>query len=404
MTASRTVARWLLLCALSATLAGSASALFLTSLDWVTAYRESHPWLTALLPLAGLLTGLAYHYVGRTSSQGTRLLLQEFHRPTAPVPLRMAPLVLLGTLATHLTGGSAGREGTAVQMGGTLADQLARPLRMNTHQRQTLLLMGMAAGFAAVFGTPLAGAIFALELALWRRAPWDCLPILVTAYAADWVCQSWGIAHTAYRIAHQPQFAPATLVWIALAAVAFGLTARLFVATVHGATLLYGRITYPPLRPLVGGIVLVGIFWLSGTTQYMGLGVPTIVESFDQHLSQYTFAIKLLLTSLTLAAGFKGGEATPLFFVGATLGNALVWLLPLPMDLLAGLGFVAVFGAATHTPLACAVMGMELFGFSHTGAVYFLLCSWLAHWVAGPHGVFGHREQFRAVPADADKI
>lgn len=405
MSIARYAARWLTLCLLCAAIVGSATAGFLIALDGVTSTRENHMWLIALLPLAGLATGLMYHYGGQSSAKGTSLLLQEFHRPSAPVPLRMTPLVFLGTLVTHLFGGSAGREGTAVQMGGSLADQLARPFRLPPRERQTLLLVGISAGFAAVFGTPWAGAVFALELVLWRRRIVEALPVFAVAFMADWVCQAVGAHHTLYRIASIPSPSLSSGLWTVAAAIAFGLAARLFVALTHrGAHTLSHWISYPPLRPMLGGIVLAAIVWTTGATEYIGLSIPTIRAAFDHDLPAYAFMIKLLLTAFTLAVGFKGGEATPLFFVGATLGNALVWLVPLPMDMLAGLGFIAVFAAATHTPIACAIMGLELFGFSASSAVYFLLACWVAHWVAGSQGVFGHRDQYAVVSEDAETI
>ncbi|WBA42258.1 chloride channel protein [Hymenobacter canadensis] len=382
--------RWLLLSAIVGGLAGTASAGFLVALDFVTSWRELHPWIIALLPVGGLLVGLLYHYWGKSVEGGNNLLLDEINRPTQLVPLRMVPLVLVGTLLTHLFGGSAGREGTAVQMGGALADQLSRwPRLVRRRERRLLLLAGLSAGFASVFGTPLAGAVFGLEVVLLGRLRYDALlPAFLAAAAADYVTRAWGVGHTAYPLLAVPAIAPLPLLSAAAAGVAFGLAGRLFAGATHVVSAFYKRlIAWPPLRPVVGGAVVALLIWASGTTRYSGLGVPTIVQAFQEPLPVYVFALKILFTALTLGAAFKGGEVTPLFFVGATLGNALALVLPLPMPLLAGLGFAAVFAGAANTPLACTLLAMELFG--HECGLYAGLACVVSYLFSGHRGIYG---------------
>ncbi|RYU74765.1 chloride channel protein, partial [Hymenobacter persicinus] len=330
------VLRWLLLSGLVGVLAGSASALFLVSLDWVTRWRELHAWALLLLPAAGLVIGLAYHYFGREAGRGNNLILDEIHAPRTPVPLRLVPLVLGGTLLTHLFGGSAGREGTAVQMGGALADQLTRWLRLRPRDRRLLLIAGMSGGFASVFGTPLAGAMFGLEVLLLGSIRYDALlPAFLAATSADFVTRAWGVGHTAYPQLAALPLTPQSVGCTLLAGALFGLTARSFAALTHWVGRQFARLAYPPLRPVLGGVLLVALVGALGTTRYLGLGVPVIVEAFQTPLGPQDFAWKLLLTALTLGCGFRGGEVTPLFFIGATLGSALAVVLPLPVALLA---------------------------------------------------------------------
>ncbi|WP_439647565.1 voltage-gated chloride channel family protein [Belliella alkalica] len=358
-------AKWLVLASLIGLLAGSASAGFLVSLHWVTEYREDNMWIIALLPLGGLLIGWAYHQYGQDVVKGNNQLLEEFYNPQKTIPLRMAPLVLFGTLATHLFGGSAGREGTAVQMGGAIADQFTKWFKLTKEDRRIIITIGVAAGFSSVFGTPLAGAVFALEWLVIGRVRYESiLPAFIAAFVAHYACaEFWQVHHTEYEIPFVPKVDLINLMLIIPAGICFGLAGRLFAKATHFWSEVFKKyISYPPLRPVIGGVMVALIVFAMGTTKYIGLGVPTIVNAFSEDLPWYDFLAKIGMTSLTLGAGFKGGEVTPLFYTGATLGNALAYLIPLPVALLAGMGFVSVFSGATNTPLACTLMGIELFG------------------------------------------
>lgn len=380
--------KWLLICAVLGVLVGSVSAFFLVALDWVTNFRESHLWIIALLPLGGFIIGLSYHLWGDRVVKGNNLLLEEFHSPKKIIPFRMAPLVLFGTLLTHLFGGSAGREGTAVQVGGAIADRLTHVLKLKPRDRRVLLIAGISAGFAAVFGTPLAGAVFALEVLMLGRIRLDAIiPSFLAAILADYVVRLWAVGHTHYRIPVVPDMTPVTLLWALLAGIVFGLAALLFSKMAHfWADLFKARVGYPPLRPVIGGCVLAILAFSMGTTKYMGLGIPTIIDSFSQVQPGYDFIMKLLFTTFTLGAGFKGGEVTPLFFIGATLGNALSGFMPLPLALLAGMGFVAVFSGATNTPIACTIMGIELFGVE--SGVFIAVACITAYLFSGHTGIY----------------
>ncbi len=349
--------------AVAGVLAGVSSAVFLAGLDWVTETRISHPWLLYLLPLAGLGIGSAQHYLAGRSRAGVGLLIDEIHQRQDWVPRRMAPLVLVGTWATHLFGGSAGREGTALQMAGSLSDCFARVCRLDEHDRRLLLIAALAGGFGAVFGVPMAGTVFALEVPSIGRMHFEALvPALTAAVIGDSVCRALGARH-AVRAPVLASLDGVLLVKVAVAAVAFGLAGTAFVLLTHRLkALLASRVGWPPLRPMLGGLAIVGLATVFGR-QYLGLSLPLADEALvGVELSLAVFALKLLFTSVTLASGFPGGEVTPLFVMGSTLGAALAGPLQVPVPVLAAVGLVAVFGAVSNTPLACTVMGVELFG------------------------------------------
>ena len=382
--------KWLVICVLVGGLAGSASAFFLVALDWVTFYREANTWIIWLLPLGGCSVGLLYHYYGQRAAKGNNLLLEEIHHPREVVPFRMAPLVLFGTLVTHLFGGSAGREGTAVQMGGAIADQFTYLFRLRPRDRKILLITGISAGFASLFGTPLAGAIFGLEVFILGRLRYEALlPSFLAAVIADYVCVAlWGVGHVQYSIPFVPELTSTGIVSALGAGVVFGLAGMTFSKSTRFFTHQFKEhISYAPFRPLLGGAVIAAIVWGMGTTEYIGLGIPTILQSFEVAQPWYASVVKVVLTAFTLGAGFKGGEVTPLFFTGATLGNALSGIFPLPMSLLAGMGFVAVFSGATNTPLTCTIMAIELFGAE--SSVFMALACVTAYLFSGHSGIYG---------------
>jgi H+/Cl- antiporter ClcA len=379
--------KWLSIAVGSGILVGSASALLLVSLFWATDTREMNKWIIWLLPIGGLVVGLMYHYWGKSVVKGNNQLIDELHSPKDIIPFKMAPLIYIGTVITHLFGGSAGREGTAVQMGGAIVDQLSKVFNFSKSDRKILIVMGISAGFASVFGTPLAGAIFALEVMVIGRMRYDAiLPSFLAAVVADYTCTAWGVPHTHYHIDLVPQMSGLGFITAIISGIVFGVVSTYFSKGIHFFQDLAAKIKYAPLRPFFGGIIIAVCVFLLGTTKYIGLGIPTIVEAFEAPLPYYDFAIKILLTTFTIGVGYKGGEVTPLFFIGATLGNALALFLPLPMALLAGMGFVAVFSGATNTPIACTIMGIELFGIE--AGVFIGIACVTAYLFSGNNGIY----------------
>lgn len=382
------IPKWILICAIIGILSGSASAFFLVSLEWVTQFRIAHEWIIWLLPFGGLLVGLSYYYWGESVTKGNNLLLEEYENPQKVIPFKMAPLVLLGTLLTHLFGGSAGREGTAVQMGGAIADQFTKIFKLDNSERRILIILGISAGFASVFGTPLAGAIFALEVLYFSKINFKSILLsFLVAYAAYFTVEFWHIKHTHYSIPIVPEISFSNLSYTILIGLLSGFAALLFARSTHFWSSLFSKnIKYPPLRPVVGGVVLAIAIAGLGFTKFSGLGVPVIVDSFSNPNQWYDFLLKIFFTGFTLGAGFKGGEVTPLFFVGATLGSALSTVIPIPIALLTGIGFVSVFSGATHTPIACTIMGIELFGIQP--GIFIAIGCTISYFSSGSVGIY----------------
>ncbi|WP_295767876.1 voltage-gated chloride channel family protein [uncultured Mucilaginibacter sp.] len=400
------IARWTLIIAPIAFAIGCMVALFLWLLNWSIHYRFAHPWLLYLLPLAGVGIHFLYKLYGQSAERGNNLIIDEIHKPGAGVPKRMAPLILFTTVITHLFGGSAGREGTAVQIGGSIAKWLSSLYKLNETDTRIVLTAGIAAGFGAVFGTPLAGTIFALEVLTIGRIKYDALlPCLIAGLIGDVTVSAWGIHHTLYQITYVSKGQDIygqhlgvnlwLLVKTVIASAFFGLAAFGFAKAVHAVKTLSLRLIKPQwLIPVCGAGIIIALTFILGKPDYLSLGVDsqypgavTIVSAFQQGGADFlSWLWKLVYTAVTLGTGFKGGEVTPLFYIGSTLGNTLAGLLNAPVSLFAALGFIAVFAGATNTPLACTIMGIELFGSEH--ALLFAVACFTAYYFSGDTGIY----------------
>ena len=390
--------------------------MFVRALTWATETRVDRPWLLWLLPVAGLGIGLLRRGARRVTT-GTNLLLDEFHTeeldhdllpddaaPGGRVPFHMAPYVLLGSMVTHLFGGSGGREGAAVQIAAGLAaparpalEHLARCRGTSAlHVRRLLVVTALAGGFGSVFGVPFAGAIFGTEaLRRWRPRTSEHLrtridetvEFLPAAFVASFVghivTMRLGTHHT------RPPALGHSISWgIVVVAVASGLLARAFLVAHHGVHAFLDRLRLPVLAwPVVGGTLVVVLTLFVGTRAYLGLSLPLIDAALiGAALPTGAFALKLLFTAVTLGSGFPGGEVTPLLCMGACLGAALAGPLGGPVPVLAAVGMVATWAAASNTPISAAVMGAELFG--PFGLLLFLPMNVVATFVSGATGVY----------------
>lgn len=379
---------WLLALVLVVSAAmGIAAWLFLTSLDAVSAARTTQPLCFLLLPIVGVGTAWLYRTHGGEASRGNNLVIDSALTGKA-IPARMALFTFFCSVATHLAGGSAGREGTAVQIGGTIADNVARRLHLGTRDHQDLLLSGIAAAFGGVFGTPIAGAFFGMEMCFVGKLNYSAgIYCLIASFTGDTVARALGTQHAEHMIGTIPELEPRTIALAVAAAVIFGLTARLFSLAIRTIKRFYAnRITNYLVAALVGSLVVLAAFGVGGLTRYAGLSTWLVDAGFSGDTTLGDAALKLVMTALTLGAGFQGGEVTPLFGIGASLGGWLGTVSGMPTAFMAALGLLGVFGAGLNVPITTIMLGIDMFG-GH-GAPYFVIVAFVSYLVAGHRGVY----------------
>lgn len=368
---------------------GSSCALLLKGLEWAKQIRTCFPFILFFLPFAGLLSVFLYKRFGREVQKGNLLILKNIKTPQKPIAFVMAPLIFSGTLLTHIFGGSAGREGSAIQMGAALSQKLSAFLKISFHYQRWILLMGISAGFSACFGTPWAAILFGLEIAGFFKGSKISFktiskPLLFIALASFWagaVCHFWGIVHTNYALKNIAILNFKSLFYSCLAGLIFGLGANFFVRLTNVCKFFIGFIKSSYLQIFIGGLIISLSVYFMDWQNFVGLGIESILQYLKIPASFDDFFIKALLTALTIGLGFKGGEVTPLFFMGAALGSGLSGLLPLELPTLSAMGFVGLFAGATKSPLSCVVMGAELFGFS--ALPFLIVACFMANFVSG---------------------
>ena len=379
--------KWITLGSIVGILCGTASAIFLHLLNFVTETREKNFWLIWFLPFAGILTTFLYLTIGKNSSRGNNLILEEIQNKKEKIPLRMGGLVLISTIISHLFGSSVGREGTAVQMGGSLSEAVVRIFKLNEVDRRIILMSGISGGFGSVFGTPIAGTIFGMEVSSFGAIKYEALiPCFVASFVGDVVAKSLAVQHTHYIVSEIPMLSIVVLIKVVISGVLFGFVASLFSEAVHFFKKIFLKIKKPILRPFIGGVLIIILTYIVGTHIYNGIGTKTIEEAFIKQTPHEAFLYKILFTSISLGSGFQGGEVTPLFYTGAVFGNLLSILMNMPVSFFAALGLIAVFSGASNAPIACFVLGIEMFG--SEGAVYYFLVSIIAYIFSGHHGIY----------------
>lgn len=366
---ARTVARAigvLALCVIAGAVAGVGSWALFEALDEATAWRLDHDWLVWTLPAAALVLGAAYHWFGGEANRGTSLVIARTQPPGTgpvddPVPARMAPMIFGATWVAQLTGASVGREGAAIQIAGSLVNTIVRPLRLSADVVRLVLMAAIAGSFGGAFGVPVAGAIFALEVRRTGRLGYESLPaVLAASVTADFVVEGLGRATPLESL---PVDLDAWVVTrVAVIGLVAGLAARTFIVSLGMVKRLSARVTWVPGRPVIGALATLGLVLLVGR-DYLGLSLPLVQDALSGDVADWWEPVlKIVFTVVALGCSIPGGEVTPLFVVGATLGSSLAAPLDLDPRLAAAACLAAVFGAAANAPIACMVLAVELFG------------------------------------------
>ena len=384
----RALGRWLVLAGLAGLACGLAGAAFTWCVAQATALRGVHPWLLFCMPLAGLVIAWSYRAAGMENDSGTNQIIASVRGGERP-PVRLAPLIFLGSVLTHLTGGSAGREGAALQIGGSISAGIGRLLRLGERNTNTIIQCGMAGLFSALFGTPLTATVFAMEVVNVGHFRYAALfPCLLSALIADAVPRLLGLPAEAYHLSGLPEPGPVSLLQCGGLAILAALASIAFCVLMHETAHLYKK--YIPnqyLRALAGAALVIVLTLAEGSGDYNGAGGHIIELAVEGEVHvPWAFALKMLFTALTLGAGFRGGEIVPTLFIGSTLGCAVGPLLGLDPAFSAAVGMIALFCGVVNCPLASIFLAIELFGGG--GLPFFALACSLSFLVSGRYSLY----------------
>lgn len=378
--------KWMVLALAVGLLVGAVGAAFSIALKSVQTFRLEHTWIRFCLPIGGLVIVWLYHMAGVRQSKGTNMVIHSI-RTTESVPLRMAPLIFISTVLTHLFGGSAGREGAALQLGGSLGHQFGRWCKLNEKDLHMITMCGMSAAFSALFGTIITAAIFPLEVISVGIMYYAALvPCALASIVAAALAASLGTGAEHFILTQVPALSISGAIKVVVIAILCGLVARLFCLLLHWMHAQFVlHLPNPYIRIACGGIMVVLLAQWFGLS-YLGAGMDIIEKVLDGEVIPFAFLLKMLFTAITLGCGFKGGEIVPSFFVGATLGALIGSLIGFPSAFAAALGLICLFCGVTNCPITSLLLSFELFGF--VGIAYFLLADVIAYMLSGYESLY----------------
>lgn len=382
---------WSFIGAVIGAVVGVVGITFHILLEEVTAFRMSHPWILFLLPLGGLVIAGLYHLLRMQNDRGTNLILIAV-RVNEKVSLRLTPLIFISTIITHLLGGSAGREGAALQIGGSIGSFIGRKIKLDEKDERIITMCGMSAGFAALFGTPVAAVVFSMEVITVGIMHYSAIvPSIIAAITATGISMVCGVTPTSFTLESVPALSPSGVGSVILLGMFCAGVSVLFCLAMETAGKYYKQIFKNGyIRIFVGGCIVVAITLLLGTRDYNGAGMDVIARAIAGEAEYPAFLWKILLTSLTLGAGYKGGEIVPSFFVGATFGCVIGPWIGLPASFAAGTGMAALFCGVTNCPIASVILCVELFGAE--GIAYYTLACAVSYMLSGYYGLYSEQK------------
>ena len=384
--------KWLQIAAGVGVIVGTVAAVFGHALIWTNHFRGAHPLIVLGLPAGGLAIVFLYRVTKNHDDRGTNTVIASI-QTSSEIPFKMAPLIFVSTVITQLFGGSAGREGAALQLGGSIAKKLGNLLRLEETDRRIMVMCGMSAGFAALFGTPLAAAVFSLEVVAVGVMHYSALvPCVTASLTAHYIAKLLQVPPEVFPVAEVASITPVSFLQVVALSAAVAAVGILFCLLLHRAEHLYEHyLKNPYLRIAVAGILVIGLAALLRTDLYLGSGMGIIEHIFHEgEAPWYSFLLKMLFTALTLGAGFKGGEIVPSFTIGAALGCALAPVLGLPVALAAACGMTGLFCSVTNCPITSLLIAFELFGFA--GMPYYLVAAAVSYLLSGYHSLY-HRQK-----------
>lgn len=379
--------KWLVLAVVTGCIVGAASTLFSFTLKTVTGYRKVHEWIFLLLPLSGLIIVFLYEKLGKEDG-GTNQVLSTV-RSRDDVPILSAPLIFITTALTHLTGGSAGREGAAIQLGGSIANQLGRWIHLDEEDRHVIVMCGMSAAFSALFGTPMAAAVFALEVVSVGVMYYAALmPCMIASLVASGFAAGMGITPESFHVTDIPALTIESGLKMGVVALGCAVVSIVFCIALNGAAGLYAKwFKNKYVRVVAGACLVIAVTFMLRTNEYMGAGAELIEKAVENgQADTFAFFWKMVLTALTMRAGFRGGEIVPSFCIGATFGCVMGNLMGISPSICAACGMAAVFCGVTNCPITSILIAFEMFGFK--GVSFYLIAVSISYAASGYYGLY----------------
>ncbi len=380
-------AKWLLLASLIGVTVGGVSTVFAHLMKLVTEFRTENTWVIFLLPLAGIMIVGLYSLTSSKDDKGTNTILSRIHSGV-PVPIKIAPLIVVSTAASHMCGASVGRTGATLQLGGSLGNLIAKIIPLDEQDKKTLVMCGMSAAFATIFGTPMAAAIFSIEVVNVGVMYYSALvPCIFSALIANQFAAARGIEPEAFFIKNVPELNFTNAVQTIVLALIMALVSIAFCMMLRGSGKYFKRFFKNAyIRVLVGSAAIILITIAVRSSDYMGPGINIVEKAIAGEAVPYAFALKMLLTSLAIGCGFKGGEVAPSFFIGATLGCVIGHIIGLEPSLAAAVGMIAMFCGVTNCPVSSSSIAFELFGYQ--AVPFFLIGNSISYLMSGYYGLY----------------
>ena len=379
--------KWTVISVITGIVVGGISTLFAFCMNTATQYRTENDYIIFLLPLAGIVTVFLYNIFNYKNDKGTNLVLSTIHAKSE-LPFKMAPLIFISTVLTHLFGGSAGREGAALQLGGSVANQLGRWFKLDDADKRVVVLCGMSAAFSAVFGTPMAAALFSLEVVSIGIMYYAALvPCVFSSLIAVNFAVSFGISESDFKPLDFPEITILNSVETVLLSFLCAMLSIIFIIIMHQTGDIFRKyLKNPYIRIAVAGCAIVALTFITGTRDYNGTGMSVVFRALDGEAVWYAFILKIIFTAITIEAGFRGGEIVPSFFIGATFGCCFGQLIGFSPSTCAAIGLISMFCGVTNCPITSMLLSFELFGAG--GIPYFMICVAVSYFMSGYYGLY----------------